>query len=54
MRNAITSQLIGHYFPGFRLMILQQAFEKALGSLAVTPVLEKHIDYLSILINRPP
>ncbi len=35
-------------------MFLQQALEKALCSLAVTPVLEKHINHFTILINRTP
>ncbi len=35
-------------------MILQQALEKALCRLAVTPVLEKHIDHFTILIDRTP
>ncbi len=54
MCHAIASQLVRHYFPGFRLMILQHPLEKALGSLAVSSGLQKHIDYLSILVNRAP
>ncbi len=54
MCDAIASQLIGHYFPGFIMMILQQAFEKALGRLAVASCLQKHIDHLSVLINSSP
>ena len=54
MRDAITSQLIGHYFPGFPFMFFQQALKKALCSLAVTPLLKKHINHLTILIDRTP
>lgn len=54
MCDAIASQLIGHYFPGFIMMILQQAFEKALGGLAVASCLQKHINHLSVLINSSP
>ncbi len=54
MCDAIASQLIGHYFPGIIMMILQQAFEKALGRLAVASCLQNHIDHLSVLINSSP
>jgi hypothetical protein len=54
MRDAITSQLIGHYFSGFPFMIFQQALKKALCSLAITPILKKHINHLTILIDRTP
>ena len=54
MCNTIASQFIGHYFPGFIMMILQQTYEKALGRLAVASCLQKHIDHLAILINRSP
>ncbi len=36
------------------MMILQQAFEKALGRLAVPSCLQNHIDYLSVRINSSP
>lgn len=54
MCGAIAFQLIGHYFPGFIIMILQQALEKALGRLAVASCLQKPIDHLSVLINSSP
>ena len=54
MRDAITSQLIGHYFPGFPFMIFQQALEKTLCCLAITPPLKKHVNHLTILIDCTP
>ncbi len=36
------------------MMILQQAFEKALGHLAVASCLQNHIDDLSVRINSSP
>jgi hypothetical protein len=44
----------GHYFSGFPFMIFQQALKKALRSLAITPILKKHINHLTILIDRTP
>ena len=54
MSDAITSQLIGHNFPGFPFMIFQQALEKTLCSLAITPLLKKHVNHLTILIDCAP
>jgi len=54
MRDGITSQLISHYFPEFPFMIFQQPLEKALCSSAVAPLLKKHFNHLTILIDRAP
>ena len=42
--NAQETLLVRHDFPGFPLMMLQQTLEETLWSLAVTPILEKHIN----------
>jgi hypothetical protein len=54
MRNAIASQLIRHNLSRFSLVIFQQSLEETLCSSAVTTGLEKHINYLAILVNSPP
>ena len=54
MCDTITSQLIGHNFSGLPLVILQQALEKTLCSLAITPLLKKHVNHLTILIDCTP
>ncbi len=54
MRDAIASQLVRHDLPRLTLTPIEQALEKALYNLAVTPVLEKHIDHFTILVHRPP
>ena len=54
MRDTIASQLIGHNFPRFTLMPFDQAFEKALRCLAVTPTLQKDIDDFAVLIHGSP
>jgi hypothetical protein len=54
MRDAVTSQLVRHYLSRFTAIISKQPFEKPLSSCAVASCLQKHIDYLSVLINRSP
>ena len=54
MRDAIASQLVRHNLPRLTLVPVEQALEKAFCGLAITLVLEKHIDQLAILINRAP
>ena len=54
MCPAIASQLVRHNLPQFAAVIFEQPLEKALGVLAVSPSLQKHIDHLSVLVNRAP
>jgi hypothetical protein len=54
MRNAIASQLVRHYLSRISLVIFQQPLEETLCSCTVTTGLEKHINYLSILVNSTP
>ena len=54
MSYAIAPQFISHDLPGFSAMGAQQSPEEALCSGPVTLGLEKDINDLSILINRPP
>ena len=54
MYNAVASQLVRHNLPRLALMPIEQMSKKALCSLAITPVLEKHIDHFTILVHRPP
>ncbi len=54
MRDAVTSQLIRDNLPRFTAMLSNQPFEKPPGSCAVASCLQKHIDYLTILVNGSP
>jgi len=54
MRDAITSQLVGHNLPRLTLMPIEQALEKTFCGLAITPVLEIHINHFTILVNSAP
>ncbi len=54
MCNAIASQLVRHNLPRLTLMPIEQALEKAFCGLAITPILEKHINHFTILINSAP
>ena len=54
MRSAIASQLVRHNLSRFSLVIFQQLLEETLCSRTVTTGLEKHINYLAILVNSPP
>jgi hypothetical protein len=54
MRNTIASQLVRHNLSRFSLVIFQQPLEETLCSCTVTTSLEKHINYLAILVNSPP
>ncbi len=54
MRDAMASQVVRHNLPRLILMPIEQTLEKALCSLYITPLLEKHIDHFTILVHRPP
>ena len=54
MRNAITFQLGSHNLSRFSFVIFQQSLKEMLCSRAITTGLEKHIDYLAILVDCPP
>jgi hypothetical protein len=54
MCHTITSQLIGHDFPGFTAMTPQQALEKALCSSTISFHLEIYINNFTILIDSAP
>jgi hypothetical protein len=51
MCNAVTCQFIRHNFPWFTFAFLQP-FEETLGSRGNSPILNKHINDLTLLINR--
>ena len=54
IRNAKAFQLVCHNRSRFAMMIFQQSLEETCSSCSVTTCLEKHIDYLTILVNSPP
>jgi hypothetical protein len=54
MRNAIAPQLVRYNPSRLSLMFFQQPLEETLCSCTVTTGLEKHINYLAILVNSPP
>ena len=54
MRNVIASQLVCLNLSRFTMVAFQQPIKETLSSRAVTTCLEKHIDYLAILVNSPP
>ena len=54
MRDAITSQFVSDYLPRFSTIDSQQPLKEELGSLTVSTGLQKYINHLTVLINRPP
>ncbi len=54
MCNAIASQLIRYYLPGFILMYLQEPFKESLCGRTISSFLEKYINNFTILVNSPP
>ncbi len=54
MRNAVASQLVRHHRSRITAVLLRQPAKKALGGLAISARLQKHIDHFTVLINRAP
>ena len=54
MGNAIASEFIRYYLPGFVSMFLQQSLEKSFCCRTISSFLEKYIDDLLILSNSAP
>jgi hypothetical protein len=54
MCDAVASQFVGHYLPGFTTMCFQYTSEESLSCFAVTSTFQKDIDDLSILIDSSP
>lgn len=54
MYNAIASQLIRYYLPGFISMFLQYSLKGSLRRRTISSFLEKHINNFTIFINRSP
>jgi hypothetical protein len=54
MRNTIAPQRVRYNPSRLSLVIFQQPLEETLCSCTVTTGLEKHINYLAILVNSPP
>jgi hypothetical protein len=53
-RDAVTSQLVRYYFPGFANVNSQQPLEEPPCGLAIPASLEKHVRYFTVLIDCPP
>ena len=53
-RHALASQLIGYDHPRYILQALQQSAEEALGGLAISPILNKHVEDGAMLIDGTP
>ena len=54
VRRPVAAQLVGNQPPRLTLLALQQLTEKACGSPAVAPRLDKDIDDVAILIDGTP
>jgi hypothetical protein len=54
MRDAVASQLIGHYFSRFTAIRFEQTLEETRRCLSVSTRLQKHINHFTILIDRTP
>ena len=54
MSDSIATQLIGHDLSGLTLVAPDQPSEEAFCSSAISPGLQEHVDYLAILVYRPP
>ena len=54
LRNAVTSQLVGHDHSRHILQALQQSPEEPLGGFAIAPVLNQNVEDNTVLIHGTP
>jgi len=54
MGHRITAQLARHDRPGLTTMAGKQASEEALGGRRISPLLEQHVDDVTVLVDRSP
>ena len=54
MGNPVTRQFVGDDLPGGLAVSSYQSVEKPLGCAGVTPVLQKNIDDIAMLVDRAP
>ena len=54
MSDTVTAQLICNDPPRFATVHSNQALEESLSRIAAPPRLQKHIDHLTVLVNRSP
>ena len=52
--DTVTSQFIGHHFPGFAAIVSYKAPEESLRCCAIPLCLQVDINHLAILVNSTP
>ena len=54
MSDAVAGQLVGDDHPRHILHSLEQPAEELCGGVAVSTGLDQHIEYVAVLVDRPP
>jgi len=52
--NTIATQFVGHDHPTLTIVVSYEPPEEALGSRTISASLKEHINYIPVLIDRPP